>query len=244
MNLLQAEAERLAQEVAEFTAANRLADVESVLCPVALHLSSLSSKTHPALSFGAQDCHYEESGAHTGDISASMIVDAGAKYVIVGHSERRQRHHESSQLVNKKASMALSVGLVPIICIGETLEQREAGLVESVLGEQIAQSLPAKATAANVAIAYEPIWAIGTGKVATPDIVAETHKMVAERLPTGINILYGGSVNADNAEDILGQPNVGGVLVGGASLKAESFCAIIAAAQRLAASANQSKQTA
>lgn len=190
---------------------------------------------HP-IAVGGQDCHTADSGAHTGDISALMIADAGAKYVIVGHSERRADHGESDELVRAKAQAAWAAGLTAIICLGETLDQREAGRTLEIVGGQLAGSVPDGATGANTVIAYEPVWAIGTGKVPTLNEIGAVHDDIRARLVSrlgveadGIRILYGGSVKPSNASDIFAVPNVDGALVGGASLKATDFGEIIAA---------------
>lgn len=226
----------LAEQVAGFVAENPSGKVEVLLCPPAALLWELSGFTDDGLKFGGQDCHAEEKGAHTGDISAEMLADAGADYVIVGHSERRQHHGENDIHVRAKALAARRAGLIPIICIGETLQQREQGRVQEVLTRQIAGSVPPEFSAADFVLAYEPVWAIGTGKVAGFGEIAETHRLIAAALPPGTKILYGGSVKPDNAADILALQEVQGVLVGGASLQAESFNAIIGAA---AAQANK-----
>ncbi|MBW8783670.1 MAG: triose-phosphate isomerase [Novosphingobium sp.] len=195
-----------------------------------------------AIAVGGQDCHVAASGAFTGDVSAAMLDDAGASFVIVGHSERRAGHGETDALVKAKAEAALKAGLSVILCVGETADERDGGKAEAVVGRQVDASLPA-AEAANgslagkLAIAYEPVWAIGTGRVAQVDDVVIMHRTVRERLFAAygepgerLRILYGGSVNAGNAIDLLAAEGVGGALVGGASLTAESFRAIIAAA--------------
>ncbi len=169
-----------------------------------------------------------------------MIADCGASYVIVGHSERRQYHNERDQLVAEKAQAAHEGGLTAIICIGESEQEREAGLEEKVVGTQLLQSLPASATADNTVIAYEPVWAIGTGKTAQPDDVAKIHSFIREKLKErladsqNMRILYGGSMKPENAKDLLATPNVDGGLIGGASLKAEQFIAIGQAAADIA----------
>ncbi len=180
---------------------------------------------------GGQDCHAETGGAHTGCISAAMLVDCGARFVIVGHSERRADNGETDADVRAKANAARASGLEVIICIGETEEQRNAGQAEAVVASQLAGSLPDDPTA--LVIAYEPVWAIGTGRTPTPGDVAGIHAHVRARLVArfgdggqGVRILYGGSVKPDNAGVLLGLPQVGGALVGGASLSAESFLAI------------------
>jgi triosephosphate isomerase len=180
---------------------------------------------------GAQDCHAKESGAHTGDLSAEMIADAGATYVIVGHSERRADHGETDAIVEAKAQAALRAGLTPIICIGETRAEREAGKTLDVVGGQLAGSLPAGVEA--IVIAYEPVWAIGTGLTPTASDVAEVHGMIREKLVArlgaagqGVRILYGGSVKPSNAAELMAVANVDGALVGGASLTSEDFMGI------------------
>lgn len=184
---------------------------------------------------GGQDCHSAEQGAHTGDISAGMLADAGCAYVIVGHSERRAGHGEDDATVRAKAVAAHEAGLIPIVCIGETLEQREAGKAVAVVSEQLMASVPDGVGAANIVIAYEPVWAIGTGRTPTLDDIAEVHgairNVLADRAANaaGVRILYGGSVKPENAKEILAVANVNGALVGGASLKAEDFWAIAAA---------------
>jgi triosephosphate isomerase len=205
--------------------------VKVAICPPATILALLSKENkNPHLAFGGQDCHALAVGAFTGDVSAEMLKDAGANYVIVGHSERRQHHAETSMTVHKKAVAARRAGLMPIICIGESLEERETRRTEEVLAAQIKESVPEQFSAAEYLVAYEPIWAIGTGKVASPEIIAHTHRFITSRLPASVKVLYGGSVNADNAAEIMKIAHVDGVLVGGASLKAESFNAIIRAA--------------
>jgi triosephosphate isomerase len=215
-------------------------EVRVIICPpfTSLHVAAnLLDKSRIAL--GAQDMSEHERGAYTGEVSAEMLLTLGVQYVILGHSERRQYHAEDDRLVNAKVKTALAAGLTPIICVGETLQQREAGETEQVVGRQVKRTLAGLAPGliAQTVIAYEPVWAIGTGKNATPqmaqevhefirEIVAETDKEVAESLP----ILYGGSVNAKNAKGLLSQPDIDGALVGGASLKAADFVAIIQAA--------------
>ena len=188
-----------------------------------------------AFAIGGQDCHARDHGAFTGDISAAMLKDAGASAVILGHSERRQYHGETDADVAAKVAAAWTAGLKAVICIGETLAQREAGTQDAVCGGQIADSVPEGATAANTAIAYEPVWAIGTGLTPSPDQIAAMHAHIRGRLVARLGegarampILYGGSVKPDNAAQILNLPDVGGALVGGASLKARDFLAIMA----------------
>ena len=188
---------------------------------------------------GAQDCHAGEDGAHTGDISASMIADAGAKFVILGHSERRADHKESTRAINAKIASALDAGLRIILCCGETLDVRESGEAEQFVLRQVRASLPDIEDAAErLTIAYEPVWAIGTGKTATPADIEAMHKAIrglldetyGEEASASMRILYGGSVKAENASEILSIPEVGGALVGGASLSSESFLGIVVAA--------------
>ena len=180
-----------------------------------------------------QDCAPQDKGAHTGDISAAMLAEVGCRYVLVGHSERRNSHGETSTLVKAKASMALAYGLIPIICVGETQAERNAGRAISVVRAQISRSLPERTTELDVVIAYEPVWAIGTGRVPLPAEICEMHDSIRELLTRRMNkradvipLLYGGSVGAMNAEEIMSLQNVDGALVGGASLKDEEFWGI------------------
>ena len=186
---------------------------------------------------GGQDCHAEAAGAHTGDVSAPMLRDAGATAVILGHSERRAGHGETDGQVRAKAAAALAAGLAPIVCVGETLAERDAGRQEAVVAAQLAGSLPDGFAVAG-AVAYEPVWAIGTGKTPTETEIAAMHAMIRRTLAAcfgtageSVRILYGGSVKPSNAKAILALPEVGGALVGGASLVAEDFLAIAAAAR-------------
>jgi triosephosphate isomerase (TIM) len=215
----------------------RQADV--ALCVPAI-LIERAARAVPGFAIGAQDVHYAEKGAHTGNISAAMLLDAGASLTIVGHSERRDAQRESDDEIKSKATVALACGLSVILCVGESLEVRErGGAVESVVG-QLDASLPdGIADEAELAIAYEPIWAIGTGKVPTTGEIGEMHAAIRQRLvdrlgPGGgpVRILYGGSVKASNAEEIFAVADVDGALVGGASLKAADFIPIVAAAAR------------
>ena len=185
---------------------------------------------------GGQDCHPKPLGAHTGDISAAMLADAGASHVILGHSERRADHGEADALVRQKAEAAWAAGLVAVICVGETEAQRDAGTTLAVVGSQVAGSVPDGATAANTVIAYEPVWAIGTGRTPTLAEIAEVHGFLRAELTrrfgaeaAGMRLLYGGSVKPSNAVEIFAVPHVDGALVGGASLKAADFGAIVAA---------------
>ena len=189
------------------------------------------------VNIGAQDCHTAESGAHTGDVSAALLADVGATAVIVGHSERRTDHGEQSALVKAKAEAALANGLTAIVCIGETEAERDAGNAEALVTQQMRDSLPAGATAANIVVAYEPVWAIGTGRTPTNEQIASMHSALRAALKSdlagegdGIRLLYGGSVKPGNAAEIFAIDDVDGGLIGGASLKAVDFLGIVAAA--------------
>ena len=207
------------------------------LCPPATLISRLADSVRGSrIEVGGQDCRAETHGAYTGGVSAEMLKDAGAGLVIVGHSERRQEFGETDLLVSAKAEAALAAGLVPIICVGETLAEREAGRAVEVVRGQIMNSLPQAVTGQDFAVAYEPVWAIGTGLTPTLEQIEEVHRAVRaavlERLglaSAAAPILYGGSVKPDNARDILSTAEVGGALVGGASLKAQDFLGIIRA---------------
>jgi triosephosphate isomerase len=210
--------------------------VELLICPPATLVGAAIATAAGRLSIGGQDCHQKASGAHTGDVSASMLADLGATFVIVGHSERRTDHAESSELVKAKAEAALAAGLIAILCVGETDAERKAGRTLDVVGAQIADSLPAGATAANLVLAYEPVWAIGTGLTPTAADVADVHAFIRAELAralgaegAGVRILYGGSVKPSNAVELMGVANVDGALVGGASLTSKDFLGIAAA---------------
>ncbi len=210
--------------------------VETLICPPAtLIYAAAGLKT--GIAIGAQDCHGAENGAHTGDLSAPMLADAGATYVITGHSERRQDHGESDADVAAKTEAAWAAGLKVILCIGESLEQRDDGSTLEVLAAQLKNSVPDGSTGTNLVIAYEPIWAIGTGKVPTTQQIAEVHRFLRTELASrfgddvagSIRLLYGGSVKASNAAEIFAVEDVDGALVGGASLKATDFMPIVSA---------------
>jgi triosephosphate isomerase len=232
----------LKASLAEFEAmlrgAHAVADKTDLLvCPPATLISAFAEKARGAktLSVGAQDCHPKPSGAHTGDLSAEMLADAGATAVIVGHSERRADHGETDALVRQKAEAAWRAGLTAIVCIGETQQQRDHGQMLEICGTQLAGSVPDGATADNLTIAYEPIWAIGTGRTPTTKDVEQVHRFIRDSLHsrfkgegTRMRILYGGSVKPSNAAELLAIANVDGALVGGASLKASDFLAIAA----------------
>lgn len=206
-----------------------------VICPPHTLLTQATATTqNSGVEIGGQDCHAEPKGAYTGDIAATMIAETGATHVIVGHSERRDGHGESSETVRAKAQAAWAAGLTAIICIGESEAERAGAQTLAIIGAQLQASLPDSATAANTVVAYEPIWAIGTGKVPTLAQIIETHDMLraelTDRLGTqgnGIRLLYGGSVKPGNAAEIFQAENVDGALVGGASLKAADFQPII-----------------
>ncbi len=205
-----------------------------LICPPALLVRELASLAEgTGVSIGGQDCHANEKGAHTGDLSAEMLKSAGATYVLVGHSERRTDHYESNDIVKAKAEAALRAGLIAVVCVGETLDERESGATLSVITDQVKNSLPQGATAANTVVAYEPVWAIGTGKTPTPEDVAEVHAHIRKDLQTllsdadGVRLLYGGSVKGSNAQELMSLDHVNGGLVGGASLKAADFWPIV-----------------
>jgi len=218
-------------------AAERLMKVEVALAPP-FTLIHATRKEAALIGVGAQDCHPGEGGAHTGDISAAMLKDAGAGFVIVGHSERRANHGETDADVRAKAEAALAVGLNAIVCVGETEAERDAGRADAVVSRQLEGSLPqGEGAAARVTVAYEPVWAIGTGRTPTVEDIGAMHRSIRERLKAiygkngaAIRILYGGSVKPTNAAVLLAADDVGGALVGGASLTAESFLGIVAAA--------------
>lgn len=228
MHGTRAQAVALVEAVAKHV--DRRKSPKVVICPPFTLLAQVLEGLEGPLRLGAQDCHAAGEGAFTGDISAAMLKDAGCDYVIVGHSERRAGHGEGNDLVRAKAAAALDVGLTPIICVGETLEQRQSGQADAVVSAQLAGSLPKGAKASQFLLAYEPVWAIGSGLAATASDIAEMHAQIGMIVP-GCRVLYGGSVKPENAAEILALPGVDGVLVGGASLKAEQFCAIIDAAR-------------
>ena len=233
MNCLAAEAIALAEAI---VAGASGVTAELLVCPTALHVAAVAKAlAGTPVAVGGQDCHQAKQGAHTGDIAAPMLRDAGASWVILGHSERRQDHGETDELVREKTLAAVEAGLTPIVCVGETADQRSGGQETEVVGWQLAGSLPKPFEGV---IAYEPIWAIGTGKTATEEDVALMHAFIREELVRQfgdaghtVRILYGGSVKASNAVSLMAVPNVGGALVGGASLNAEEFLTIARAAR-------------
>lgn len=237
MNLNRAEAVKLARELAAVDAGS---DCDVLICPSTVYLDSVAAAiSGSGIALGAQDVYFEHNGAFTGETSTSMLVDIGCTFVILGHSERRHVMGETDQLVNKKVHAALAAGLTPVVCVGELLEDREAGRTHEVVKTQFAGSL-ADLTDEQIrqtVIAYEPVWAIGTGKTASPEQAQEVHadlrKMLAEQYNSGtseaVRILYGGSVKPGNAGELMSQTDIDGALVGGASLDPESFAAIISA---------------
>jgi triosephosphate isomerase len=228
MNGLASWANEIRKLIAKFSGAAP-ADRDVLICPPATLIAAFAEAfSDEAILIGAQDCHMAQAGAHTGDISAAMLADAGAAYVIVGHSERRAEHGESDAMVKRKAEAAIGAGLTPIICVGETQSERKAGRAREVIAAQFAGSAPR--TDAEIVIAYEPVWAIGSGLTPTADEIAEMHALIGAKAPPWTRILYGGSVKPENAKDILQIPNVHGALVGGASLKADDFYPIVMAA--------------
>jgi triosephosphate isomerase len=233
MNGLSADGAALATALAGLARAAGDVGFDMLLCPPATLIGTVRAAVAGSpVQVGGQDCHSEVSGAHTGDISAAMLKDLGCSHVIVGHSERRQNHFETDMTVRAKAAAAHRQGLVAIICVGEIEAERDAGRAEEVVAGQISGSVPEGATAANTVIAYEPVWAIGTGRTPTSADVGAMHAAIRARLhglvgdADAVRILYGGSVKGSNAAELLAVANVDGALVGGASLKAEEFWTI------------------
>ncbi|MEP2029885.1 MAG: triose-phosphate isomerase [Paracoccaceae bacterium] len=225
-------------ELDDLGSAHPNASCDIVICPPATLVAPAVARTKDStVSIGGQDCHTQVKGAHTGDVSAPMLADAGVTYIITGHSERRQDHHETDDDVSAKTQAVWAAGLTSILCIGESKAQREADETLDVIARQLAASVPQDASADNLVIAYEPIWAIGTGLVPTPEQIDEVHKFMratlqdrfGDQIGNGIRLLYGGSVNAGNASTIFTIADVDGALVGGASLKSSDFSQIISA---------------
>jgi triosephosphate isomerase len=216
------------------------ASADVAVCAPAPYLAQCQALLgESAIGWGAQDVSAHASGAYTGEVSAAMLADFGCRYVIVGHSERRTYHGESNELVAQKAVAALVAGLVPIVCVGETLAEREAGSTATIVSAQLAAvlALVGQARVGQIVVAYEPVWAIGTGKTATPAMAQEVHAQLRVQLKEaagvqgeGVQILYGGSMKPDNAKELMAQPDIDGGLIGGASLKAGDFLAIAGAA--------------
>ena len=216
-------------------------DADVVVCPPFTTLGAVvAAAAGSNIKVGAQNVHWAESGAYTGEISAEMLVSAGVEYVIIGHSERRQYFGETDATVNSRLKAALKAGLKPIVCVGETLAEREGGKTSDVIGRQLREGLAGLTAAdmANVIIAYEPVWAIGTGKTATPIIAEETHKFIRETVgalfgsatASALRIQYGGSMKPENARELVAQADIDGGLIGGAALKADSFAKLISEA--------------
>lgn len=211
---------------------------EVVVCPASVHLAqAVGLCAGSPIAVGAQDCSHMQSGAFTGEVSADMLIDQGCQWVILGHSERRQYHGESDQLVAAKLSAAIEAGLRPMVCVGETREQREAGDAETIVGRQLTGALADQSGLDDLVVAYEPVWAIGTGLTATPEQAQDMHAFIRRCLadiegvdPAATRVLYGGSVKAGNAAELFAGADIDGALVGGAALVAEDFQAIIDAA--------------
>jgi triosephosphate isomerase len=236
MNTRHASASALAKSVVNAVGEEPAVDV--VLCPPSVYLSNVADAVAGTpVGLGAQNLYAADDGAFTGEVNASMLTDVGCRYVILGHSERRALMGETDEQVNQKLNAALAGNLIPIVCVGETLEDREAGRTEQVVETQIRGSLKGldEVRAAGIAVAYEPVWAIGTGRTATPEQAEEVHAFIRQLLgqlfsedaAAQIRIQYGGSVKPGNAKELLGQPNIDGALVGGASLKVDDFVGII-----------------
>ncbi|MBO7722003.1 MAG: triose-phosphate isomerase [Kiritimatiellae bacterium] len=240
MNVKPSETAALVKGVAEATAA-AAGRVDVVCCTPAIDVpAAVAAAAGTGVEIGAENCHWEDHGAFTGEISTGMLLDAGAKYVIVGHSERRQYFGETDETVNRRARAAIAAGLTAIVCIGETLEERDAGRLQEVIRRQVNVGLKdvSAADCARLVIAYEPVWAIGTGRTATPDQAQEAHALIRSTLAAlvgaetaeTVRIQYGGSMKPGNAADLLAKKDIDGGLIGGASLKAADFAGIVAAA--------------
>ena len=239
MNLNRGQSLSLVQSLVE--SLRGVSDVDIAVCPPAVYLGELGKALHATnIGLGAQNVNSKAEGAYTGEISCSMLKDVGCRYVILGHSERRAIYGETDSMVNEKLHAVLAAGLTPIVCVGETLEQREVGQTQQVVRSQCIGSLAGltEDQMLKTVLAYEPVWAIGTGKTASPAQAEEVHKDIRSLLETQFSVgtaqkvivLYGGSVKADNAQELLSEPNIDGALVGGASLKQDSFEGIIKAA--------------
>lgn len=235
MNKTIPEAVELARGIVQ--KAGKLSSPKVLICPPYIALSEVSKQLAGSnIELGGQNMYFEESGAYTGEIGPAMLLTSGCRFVILGHSERREYFAETDQIVNRKVRLALSCGLIPIICVGEQLDQREDGKTEEVIGTQLDGALEnlGDDDFKKIVIAYEPVWAIGTGKTATPEMANEVHRFIRGRLKTNggdianeISILYGGSVKGDNAAGLMSQEDIDGALVGGASLKLDDFVKII-----------------
>jgi len=238
MNMLQQEAKAFFNDLAESTKKlNHLDLIDGVICPPATLLGLLADAARSAkIELGAQNCHWESKGAFTGEVSPAMIRDLGVKYTIIGHSERRQYFAETDETVNKRMLAAIGAGLTPIVCIGEYLEDREAGRTQAVIQSQVQSLLNSQRIGPEVVLAYEPVWAIGTGLAATPAQAEEVHALIRGLLQetlgepaSKIRILYGGSMNPGNVSELLAMPNINGGLIGGASLKAADYFSLLEA---------------
>ena len=240
MNVKPSETAALVKGIAEAT--KDMKGVEIVCCTPAIDVpAAVAAAAGTGIGIGTENCHWKESGAYTGEISTGMILDAGAKYVIIGHSERRQYFGETDETVNLRARAAIAAGLTTIVCVGETLEEREAGKLVEVIERQMNVGLKdvSAADCAKLVIAYEPVWAIGTGKTATPEQAQEVHALIRKTLgelvgvdaAEAVRIQYGGSMKPGNAAELLAKPDIDGGLIGGAALKAADFAGIVAAAQ-------------
>ncbi len=241
MNKTASEAKTLVEDLKPLVAG--IEDVDIVVCPTFTSLAAaIEAAAGSNVKVGAQNIHWEESGAYTGEISAAMLKELGVEYVIIGHSERRQYFGETDETVNKRLKAALAAGLKPMVCIGEVLEEREGGKTESVLDTQIKGGFAglSNADTQQVVIAYEPVWAIGTGKTATPEMAEETHKCIRDILTEmfdaataeAVRIQYGGSMKPGNAAELLAEADIDGGLIGGASLKAADFSEIVKAGRQ------------
>ena len=235
MNKTASEAAALIEGIKAETAS--AANVEVVVCPPFTGLKDAAAACAGShVKLGAQNVHWEASGAYTGEVSAAMLKDLGVTHVIIGHSERRQYFGETDETVNKRTKAALAAGLVPIVCVGETLDERDSGSMDAVIIRQVKVGLT-DLDISKVVIAYEPVWAIGTGRTATPAQAQEAHALIRRTLAemaggdiaNGVRIQYGGSMKPDNAKELMGQPDIDGGLIGGAALKADSFAAIVMA---------------
>jgi triosephosphate isomerase (TIM) len=229
MNGLREDGAVLARDLAQrvLAAGERARGCDLLVCPPATLLSTVGAVlAGSGIALGGQDCHTSAKGAFTGDISPEMLADAGCTFVILGHSERRHGHGETDLVVHGKIAGAWRAGLTAILCVGETQQQRKDGEAVDVVSRQLAESIPDGVTPANLIVAYEPVWAIGTGLTATTDDISAMHAQIRACVPSGTRILYGGSVNARNAADIVGLAQVDGALVGGASLNADDFWTI------------------
>jgi len=235
MNGLTADGAALAAGLAEKVRADSGLACDVLICPpFTLIDRAVSAVSGSVIAVGGQDCHVAEKGAHTGDVAPEMLKDLGCSFVIVGHSERRTDHGESDAIVKAKAESALRAGLIAVVCVGETEAERDAGQTETVVARQVKESLPVGATPENTVIAYEPVWAIGTGRTPTPEDAQAVHARIRAELQDCIGdaaqtmrLLYGGSVKPSNAKELMGQADIDGALVGGASLKVDDFYGII-----------------